>query len=273
MTEKLRILVIGAHPDDCDIYAGGVATLYRQGGHDVRFVSVTNGESGHHEISGAELTTIRTAEAKAAGDLLGIQYDVLEFRDGYLQPTLEARFAIIRLIREYQPDLVLTHRPNDYHPDHRAVSQLVCDASYMVTVPPIVPDVPALRKDPVVAYLCDHFTRPNPFLPRVVVDIEPVVDSVVDLLDCHVSQFYEWLPYNEQIENDVSLDVVERKAWLKEWYLDWIAFRAKQHRTLVKETYGADRGNELQHIEAFEPCEYGAPLTDAAITRLFPFLP
>ncbi len=273
MTEKLRILVIGAHPDDCDIYAGGVATLYRQGGHDVRFVSVTNGESGHHKISGEELTAIRTAEAKAAGDQIGIQYDLLEFRDGYLQPTLEARFAIIRLIREYKPDLVLTHRPNDYHPDHRAVSQLVCDASYMVTVPPIVPEVPALRKDPVVAYLCDHFTRPNLFSPRVVVNIEPVIDSVVEMLNCHTSQFYQWLPYNQQIENDVPTDALDRKEWLKQWYLEWIDFRAIQHRELVKEVYGVTKGENIRSIEAFEPCEYGAPLTDAQVARLFPFLP
>ncbi len=272
MTEKLRILVIGAHPDDCDIYAGGVATLYRQGGHDVRFVSVTNGESGHHTLSGAELTSIRTAEAQAAGKLLGIQYDVLDFRDGYLQSTLEARFAIIRIIREYQPDLVLTHRPNDYHPDHRAVSQIVCDASYMVTVPPIVPEIPALRKDPVVAYLCDHFTRPYPFSPRVVVDIEPVLDSIIGLLDCHVSQFYEWLPYNQQIENDVPTDAAKRKEWLKQWYLQTIAFRAEQHKELIKATYGTKQGENIKYIEAFEPCEYGSPLSDDAVARLFPFL-
>ena len=181
--QSLRILVFGAHPDDCDIKAGGTAALYQQAGHTVKFVSLTNGESGHQKLSGPELAGIRRAEATAAGKSLGVEYDVLQNRDGYLQPTIEARFEIIKLIRRFEPDLILTHRPNDYHPDHRYTSQLVCDAAYMVTVPPIVPDVPALRENPVIAYLSDHFTRPYPFSPSVVIDIEPVWDRLIDALD------------------------------------------------------------------------------------------
>jgi len=137
--EPLRILIIGAHPDDCEIKAGGVTALYREIGHQVKFVSVTNGESGHHQLSPAELVKVRRAETNQVASLMGIEYEVLGNRDGRLQPTLEARFELIALIRRYQPDLILTHRPNDYHPDHRATSTLVCDAAYMVIVPHIVP--------------------------------------------------------------------------------------------------------------------------------------
>ncbi|NQV24871.1 MAG: PIG-L family deacetylase, partial [Rhodopirellula sp.] len=147
----LRILVIGAHPDDCEITCGGTAALYRQAGHVVRFVSLTNGESGHHKIFGDELIAIRRAEARAAAETIGIESEVLNFRDGRLEPSFDARCVLIRLIREFNPDLVLTHRPNDYHPDHRYTSQLVCDAAYMVTVPPVVPEVPALRDNPAIA--------------------------------------------------------------------------------------------------------------------------
>src|SRR5688572_14007012 len=184
--QRLKVLVIGAHPDDCDLKAGGVTALYTQLGHEVRWISVTNGESGHQTQSGEELATRRRGEAAAAGKAMGVQYDVLRFRDGYLQPTIEARFEMIGLIRKFDPDLILTHRPNDYHPDHRATSQLVCDAAYMVTVPPVVPEVPALRKNPVICYMMDTFQRPYPFTPTVAVDIEPVIEKVVDMLDCHV---------------------------------------------------------------------------------------
>ena len=270
---SLRILVMGAHPDDCDIKAAGVAALWKALGHTIRFVSVTNGESGHHRLKGEELATIRREEATAAGRVLGIQYDVLNNRDGYLEPTLETRFEIIRLIREFRPDLILTHRPNDYHPDHRYTSQLVCDAAYMVTVPPIVPDVPALRDNPVIAYLSDDFIRPYPFSPTIVVDIEPVIEQVVDMLDCHKSQFYDWLAYNHFYEDQLPDDALERRQWLGDMFRQRIAPLAEQHRSLIISTYGEERGRNVKYIEAFEPCEYGAPLTEENRLRLFPFLP
>ena len=171
--------------------AGGVAALYTQLGHEVRFISVTNGEAGHQQLSGRELAERRRREAANAGKVLGIRYDVLDHRDGRLQPTIEARFAMIALIREYRPDLILTHRPNDYHPDHRYTSQLVCDAAYMVTVPFFCPDTPHLTTNPVFFFYPDRFQTPNPFKPDVVVAIDSVIDKKLDALDLLVSQFYE----------------------------------------------------------------------------------
>ena len=135
--EQINILVFGAHPDDCDIKAGGVAALYVQRGHRVKFVSITNGDAGHHEMGGGPLAKRRYAEAQAAADVIGIEYELLDNHDGELMPTLENRYKIIRTIREFRPDLIMTHRPNDYHPDHRYTSTLVQDAAYMVTVPDI----------------------------------------------------------------------------------------------------------------------------------------
>ena len=157
MSKPLRMLVIGAHPDDCELKAGGLTALYRAAGHQVKYVSVTNGEAGHQTRPPAELIATRRSEADEVAALMGIEYDILGNRDGRLLPTLDARFELIALIRRFQPDLILTHRPNDYHPDHRATSTLVCDAAYMVIVPHIVPEVPALRVNPVIAYLSDHF--------------------------------------------------------------------------------------------------------------------
>lgn len=273
MSDPLRILVIGAHPDDCDITAAGTTALWKQAGHEVKFVSVTNGESGHHEVAGAPLAATRREEAAAAGRVLGIEYEVMKFRDGYLEPSVENRLEIIRLIRRFQPDLVLTHRPNDYHPDHRYTSQLVCDAAYMVTVPPIASDVPSLRYNPVIAYLSDTFQRPYPFTPSVVVDIEPVLDQVVETLACHKSQFFEWLPFNKFFDEPVPARDEDRLPWLKRHYCRRIAPFADRYRELVTATYGGEHGHNVKYIEAFEPCEYGSPMTDEARRRLFPFLP
>ena len=272
-TNPLRILVIGAHPDDCELKAGGVTALYRAAGHHVKFVSVTNGEAGHHQRPPAELAKTRLAETAAVAQLMGIEYEVLGNRDGRLQPTLEARFELIALIRRYQPDLILTHRPNDYHPDHRSTSTLVCDAAYMVIVPHIVPEVPALRTNPVIAYLSDHFQRPAPFQPSIVVDVEPVLEKIIDQMVCHHSQFFEWLPYTLQQDAAFLKDPKAQREYAKQFYCQFNGPLADRYRSLIVQTYGKERGEKIRYVEAFEPCEYGSPLNDEAKRRLFPMLP
>lgn len=272
-TNPLRILVIGAHPDDCEIKAGGITALYRAAGHHVKFVSVTNGEAGHQSLPPAELTAVRKAETDAVARLMGIEYEILSNRDGRLLPTVEARFELIALIRRYKPDLILTHRPNDYHPDHRATSTLVCDAAYMVIVPHIVPEVPALRVNPVIAYLSDHFQRPVPFAPSIVIDVEPVFESILDQMECHRSQFYDWLPYTLCQEADFPTDPAAQREYLRQFYVRFNGPLADRYRDLVIQTYGEERGRKIRLIEAFEPCEYGSPLTDANRKILFPMLP
>lgn len=269
----LRILVIGAHPDDCELKAGGVAAMYRQAGHVVKFVSVTNGQSGHHRLQPDEVIRVRKAETEAVSRLTGIEYEILNHRDGFLLPTLEARQQLIALIRRFQPSLILTHRPNDYHPDHRATATLVCDAAYMVTVPLVVPEVPHLRDNPVIAYLSDDFTRPQPFAPSVAIDIEPVLDQAIEQMACHQSQFFEWLAYNLQFEAQLPPDLSGRKRWLREWYCARIAPLADKYRSLLVQTYGPERGARIRYVEAFEGCEYGSPLTEHNRRELFPMLP
>jgi N-acetylglucosamine malate deacetylase 1 len=188
-SEPLRLLVIGAHPDDADYHAAGLAALYRMAGHTVKLVSMTNGDAGHQTLRGAELARRRRAEATAAGAVIGAEYQVLNHHDGELQPTLDNRREVIRVIRAFRPDLLLTHRPNDYHPDHRYTSQLVQDAAYMVTVPPICPETPHLPRNPIIAYLNDAFQKPYPFRPDVIVDVGSVMEQIVSMLHCHVSQF------------------------------------------------------------------------------------
>jgi LmbE family N-acetylglucosaminyl deacetylase len=267
----LRLLIVGAHPDDADYAAGGTAALYRAGGHTVKMVSLTNGDAGHHAMPGPDLARRRRAEAAAAGAVIGATYETLDNHDGQLLPTLENRLQVIRLIRSFRPDLVLTHRPNDYHPDHRYTSQLVQDAAYMVTVPAVAPDTPHLPRDPVIAYLPDDFQRPYPLQPAVVVDVGAVVEQIVSMLHCHTSQFYEWLPYNKGILDQVPATEAARREWLAGLVRPLLRARADKYRELLRRAYGPQRGAAVEYAEAFEACEYGAPLDEAALRRLFPF--
>src|SRR6266700_2503714 len=188
---KLRVICFGAHPDDCEIQAGGVAALWAAKGHKVKFVSVTNGDIGHWREAGGPLALRRKSEVEAAARILGITTEVLDIHDGELLPTIENRRALTRLIREWKADMVLGPRPNDYHPDHRYTGVLVQDAAYMVTVPFFCPDVPPLKNNPVFLYYPDSFQKPNPFQPEVAVAIDSVIEKKLDALGVIVSQFYE----------------------------------------------------------------------------------
>lgn len=273
ISSPLRILVIGAHPDDCELKAGGVTAMYRAAGHHVKYVSVTNGESGHHRLPPRELAARRLAESQAVAELLGIEYEILGNRDGRLVASLEARLEIIALIRRYRPDLILTHRPNDYHPDHRATSTLVCDAAYLVIVPHIVPDVPALRVNPTIVYLSDNFQTPTPFRPSVVIDVEPVFEQILKQLECHASQFFEWLPYTLGMDADIPNNFAARRSFVKDFYDQFNGPLADRYRDLVIATYGEERGRKIRYIEAFEGGEYGTRLTPEIARQLFPMLP
>lgn len=272
MKDPLRLLIVGAHPDDADYAAGGLVALYRQAGHTVKMVSLTNGDAGHHIQAGPALANRRRQEASASANIVGASYDVFDHHDGELQPTLDIRRQVISLIRTFQPDLILTHRPNDYHPDHRYASQLVQDSAYLVTVPAIVPEVPHLQSDPVIAYLPDHFQKPTPFQPTVAIDVGPVVSKIVAMLDCHVSQFYEWLPYNGKHLSEVPSSESERRVWLENHVRNRLRAQADRFRQVLIECYGRKRGKEVTYAEGFEGCEYGTPLDQEASLRLFGFM-
>lgn len=267
--EPLKIIVIGAHPDDADVYAGGTAALYAKMGHVVKFVSLTNGDAGHQHEGGGALARRRRTEAEEAGRRLGIaQYQVLDHHDTELLPTLDVRHQVIRLIREWKADVVMTHRPNDYHPDHRYTSLIVQDAAYLVSVPNACPDTPPLDKNPLFVFLQDHFQKPYPFQPDIAVAIDETFDKKIAALDAHVSQFYEWLPWIEGVEN-VPKDKQERIAFLrKQWSKEVTPTVMKS----LEQWYGKPKAAEVQHAEAFEICEYGRQPDAVEIRELFPML-
>ena len=268
-TEKIRVIVIGAHPDDCDNEAGGTAALFASMGYAVKFVAVTNGDAGHQVMKGKELAERRYAETQEAGRRLGVTYDVLDNHDGLLLPTLEVRLQVIRKIREWNADIVIAPRPNDYHPDHRYTGVLVQDAAYMVAVPNIAPDVPALRKNPVFLYASDNFQRPNPFRPDIAVDISTTFIKKMKAFDAHVSQFYEWMPWIGHYDKDIPAGKEDRFKWLLKTYDEKI--NTATRASLVK-WYGKEKAAKAKHAEGFEICEYGSQPDDKEIRRLFPML-
>jgi LmbE family N-acetylglucosaminyl deacetylase len=188
-----------------------------------------------------------------------------------LLPTLENRRTIPRLIREWKADIVMSHRPNDYHPDHRYTGILVQDAAFMVIVPSFCPDVPALRKNPVFLYSEDRFQKPNPFEPDVVVPIDPVADRKVAALDAIESQFYEWNPWLSHYLDEVPKDKAERLKWLDARFKKLFAQSAERFRKQLIEELGEEKGRGVKYAEPFEVCEYGTQPTKAELLRIFPF--
>ncbi len=265
--KPLQVIALGAHPDDCEAYFGGTAALFARMGHHVTFVSLTNGDSGHHIRGGGDLARLRAEESKASQDILGIaRYEILNNHDGELFPSLPLRHEIVRLIRRFGADLVITHRPNDYHPDHRYGSMAVQDAAYLVMVPNFCPDTPALRRNPVFLYLQDGFKKPYPFQPDIAVDIDSAWETKLAAMAAHVSQFGEWLPWVDGYSHTLSKDPLEASRQAVARYTHPID---QGVRDALRRSYG-DHADSVTHAEAFEICEYGRRPSMEEIPVLFP---
>ena len=212
----------------------------------------------------------RRAEAMEAGRRIGVTYEVLDNHDGELLPTVDVRQQIIRRIRQWNADIVLAPRPNDYHPDHRYTGVLVQDAAYMVVVPNVCPDTPPLRNNPVFLYFEDGFQRPNPFRPDV---------SVVDR---------RCLRQKDQTRS--TLTFRRYMSGCHGWTTCSIRYRkitpsgaSGSHRTAsppigpavrkaLEKWYGPDKAARVKVAESFEVCEYGRQPSDDDLRRLFPML-
>ena len=269
--EPIRVIVFGAHPDDCDINSGGLAAVFTQLGHKVKFVSLTNGNKGHHLMKPDELAARRKKELQEAGRVLGIEYINLDNPDGELLPTLENRFAVIKLICEWDADIVITHRTNDYHPDHRNTSIIIQDAAYMVGVPLMVPNGKPLRKTPLFLYMPDRFQKPTPFSPDIVIDITAVAAKKAEAICAHESQVFEWLPWVGGRANEAPADPAERRKFYIDSYLS--RSNASRFHDAALKWYTAEQLQNIRYLEAYEICEYGSMPNKERIKQLFPMLP
>jgi len=271
---KLRIICFGAHPDDAEFKVGGAAALWAARGHHVKFVSTTNGDIGHWGTAGGPLALRRTAEVEECARILGIQTEVLDIHDGELMVTMENRRTIVRLIRQWRADIVITHRPNDYHPDHRNTAMLVQDAGYMVTVPFFCPDVPYLERNPVFLFVQDGFQKPYPFTPDIVVGIDEVIEKKLDSASALASQTLEGGCNGS--ERTCPTDPQGYQARVQEVRRNFdrrFAGPANQYRKQLAEWYGPEKAEKIRYAEAFEICEYGRRPSKDEIRTLFPFFP
>jgi LmbE family N-acetylglucosaminyl deacetylase len=179
------------------------------------------------------------------------------------------RLQIIRKIREWNADVVIAPRPNDYHPDHRYTGVLIQDAAYMVAVPNVAAGTPPLKKNPVFLYFQDRFQKPGPFSPDITIDITTVFEQKVHAMDAHQSQFYEWLPWIGGYADQVPTNISAREKWL--------AGREGREvtpaiRLSLEKWYGKEKANKAIQVESFEICEYGSRPSDDDVRRIFPML-
>jgi N-acetylglucosamine malate deacetylase 1 len=269
---KLRIIVFGAHPDDAEYRAAGVAMKWAKLGHHVKLVSATNGDIGHWQSAGGPLAQRRHKEVLEVARRLGVTNEVVDIHDGEILPTLENRRIVTRLIREWNADIVISNRPNDYHPDHRYTAILVQDSAYMVTVPFFCPDVPFLKKNPLFLYAPDRFERPNPFRPDVAVGIDDVMEPTLDALLVMESQIHEGGANGyEGIFPQDSAGRQRRRDEVRASLAKRYAGYADSYRDALVKAYGADRGRKVKYAQAFEVCEYGRQPSREELKQLFPF--
>ncbi len=267
--EQINVVIFGSHPDDADKQAGGTALEFIKRGHNVVFVSITNGDAGHQDIGGEELAQKRYLEAQEAGRRFGVEYIVMDNPDGKLYPAIEIREEIIRIIRRYNADIVIGHRTSALHPDRRNSAILMQDAAYMVIVPNVVPDEPPLKENPLFLYFEDNFRKPLPFQPDIVVDITGSFEGKIYGMAAHETQFFEWQPWIAKSLDQVPESEPDRLSWLAG--MSKSPMTGAKYESLVK-WYGRERAANVKVTESFEICEYGKQPDENEIRRLFPML-
>jgi LmbE family N-acetylglucosaminyl deacetylase len=260
--KKYKIMAIGAHPDDCDFSICGIAYKLAVQGNSVHFLSMTNGNAGHYKMNGKELADRRYAEAQASARELKVTYDILDIDDGRLMPTLENRELLIRKIRSFSPDVIITNRPNDYHPDHRNTASLVQDCSYLLGVPNICPDTPAMDKNPSILFWQDSFKEPTPFHPEIVVPTDLYLDVYKRVVSCHVSQSFEWLIWMDGERKNAELPFDERVELVMKDINNKPSQVTEEIYMTLAEEYGKETADKVRRVECLQQSEYGSPLKE-----------
>ncbi|ANH80881.1 hypothetical protein A8C56_07720 [Niabella ginsenosidivorans] len=204
----MNILSVAAHPDDTEILCAGTLIRYAREGHRVTIAAFTNGSMGDLVIKPEEMGAIRKKEAQAAADLIGAKLIWPAVADEQVFPDQQHRAIMVDILREADPDIIFTHSPNDYHPDHRYVSQLVFDA-YSQKGLPFIPhqSLPPCRLDNAQIYYMDNVCGIR-FMPSEYVDISDTFELKKQMLCCHKSQLKDM---KDEANTDV-LELIETQA-------------------------------------------------------------
>ena len=266
----LRIIAFGAHPDDAELKAAGVGALWAANGHQVKFVAMTNGDIGHFSQAGGPLAQRRYKEVQECARILGITTDVMDIHDGELVPDLETRKQVARKIRDWQADIVMGHRPYDYHPDHRYVGVLLNDAAVVVAAPFFTPDTPPTQGNPIFMHYSDGFQDPLAFVPDRVVDIDASADKKWGCVSAMPSQFADKDSWGGRYGRNVPEGDAERAAFILAGHQRRAAAVADEYRAKLIELYGQERGSKVKYAEAFKLNQYGRQLPVDELKTLFP---
>ena len=265
----LRVVALGAHPDDAELKFAGTAALMAAQGHKVKLVALTNGDVGHFAQAGGPLAQRRKAEVTACHKRLGVETDVLDIHDGELMPDLETRKRVASIIREWQADIVLSHRPWDYHPDHRNVGRLADDTAVVVAAPFFVPYTPPTKRNPIYLYYSDNFQKPYPFDPIVAVGFDDVAQKKWDCIGDMPSQFADADSWQARYRGNAPADPVARAAQILDGVKQRDAGIANKYRSLLTKLYGDQRGAAIKYAEAFELNQYGTGATAEELKQMF----
>ena len=271
--KDLRIMIVAAHPDEADMYAGGTAALFAEMGAAVKILSITNGDAGHYEIGGMQLAQRRWREAQQAAQCLGIdEYEVLNEHDGELYPTMAVRNQVIERIRGWQPDVLIGFHPDGWgHPDNRNAGRVLVDAASFMKLPNILPTIPVFRKPTLCLWMWDYSTI-NIHQHDIAIDVSPAIEKKLLACDAHATQFYENAPWGRGILNEVPENWGGKREFILKYWPEFMYTQDSQRAGLEK-WYGTEKANQIKYAETFQIAPYGFQPSDDEIQQLFPMLP
>jgi len=235
MNIKKRVLFICAHPDDAELYGGGFIVKFSSIV-EITVLIVSNGQEGANLFENDNLAEIRYKEAQDSANFSGFKLKFLNYQDGEIENTIHLRRDIIRVIREVSPHIIFTHKNNDYHPDHRHLSQCVQDSLVGIYCPGYLKEIQAIDYIPLVLFFWNEFKTPREFQPDVCIDISDVIEKKEEMLRKHTSQFN-------------SRGLIEEELYIKNRNIFNLCF----DKALIK---NSPSNYNPCYAEAYEICEY-----------------
>jgi len=265
-SDRLNIIVIFAHPDEGEIYAGGISKIYSDLGHNVKFLSLTNGDAGHWSMPPADLAKRRHKEAMEAKRILGVaEYEIFDYHDGDLKNTTKIQKEVASRIEKWNSDLVILFYPITSvpggHNDNMQAGHIVTDAALLVN----------MDKMPAYIYMRDFFTTDFSHIPDIAVDITKVWDTKLLAMKAHESQVVEANPHADGVLEEVLNDEKKREDYL--FYNSYQFSRVSPDiRLALEKWYGRTEAENIKWTEAFQFATFGRQIDIESIYELFPMI-
>lgn len=260
----LRVMVIFAHPDEGEIYTGGITALFTKMGHQVKFMSLTNGDAGHYSMKPADLAKMRYQEAMESKKILSLgDYEVLDYHDQFLKNNKETQDKVIKSIQAWNPDIVFTYyAAKGGHIDNMTAGYIVRDAAPRLQ----------MTKMPVFVYMRDFFTINFSYVPDFAIGIDSVWQTKLAACSAMRSQVMDAIPHSMGILEEVRADPAKQKELIYQNTYPYSSVTNVNMPALEK-WYGHEGASKIRFAEAFEIAEFGHQPTETEMQTLFPMLP